>query len=404
MKILMLTELYPPFIGGSEQYVRNLSLGLVERGHEVSVATLAGEGMAEHEIDGGVAVTRLRGTTQRASGVTTPSGRPYAPPFPDPEVAIQLRRIVERENPDVVHAHNWMVRSFLPSKAESGAALVITLHDYGLVCAKRSLMYRNSPCSGPGFSKCMHCAAADYGTARGMTITLGNWATAPVQNRAVDMYVPVSTAVAKGNELAEQKLPFQVVPNFVPDDVAGRSDPAHPALEQLPDEPFWLFVGTLSRHKGVDVLLEAYKGIAGAPPLVLIGPRWHDTPHTFPLGTIVLHDLPHDAVMAAMARAQLVVVPSVFPDPCPTVAIEAMAVGLPVVGSRIGGLPDIVDEGVTGSLVAVRDATALRAALVEMERDQAGRKRMAKAARQRATSFMASCVIDRLEAIYATVA
>lgn len=237
-----------------------------------------------------------------------------------------------------------------------------------------------------------------------MAITLGNWAFESIQNQAVDMYVPVSSAVAEGNELAERGLPHVVIPNFVPDDVADRTDHDHPALAQLPSEPFWLFVGALTESKGIGPLMRAYEGIAYRPPLVLIGARWPDLPTEFPADVTVLSDLPHAAVMAAWSRASLGIVPSVFPDPCPTVAIEAMAAGVPVVASRVGGLPDIVADDETGRLVDVHDIGAFREALVSVHADVARRDEMCRAGRERATQFMASSVIDRLEGVYSQVA
>jgi glycosyltransferase involved in cell wall biosynthesis len=400
MRVLMLTDQYPPLIGGIERHVRNLAAGLAERGHHVAVATSAVDGLPADEFDGAVHVHRLRSTAQRASGAATPSGRPYAPPFPDPEVVLGLREIVAREQPDIVHGHNWFARSYLPLKESGRAAFVMSLHDYGVVCAKRSLWYRGEACGGPEFSKCLHCAANNYGTARGMAITLGNWSTAPAERRAVDMYLPVSRAVVSGNRLVEDDLPFKVVPNFVPDDVAQTANPDHPALAALPKKPFWLFVGTLSRNKGIDVLLDAYRSIERPRSLVLIGSRWPETPRSFPAGVVVIEDLDHPAVMAAWSRAEIGIVPSVFPDPCPTVAIEAMAAGVPLVASRVGGLPDIVADDETGVLVPVADAGQLGSALVALSADRTKRRAMARAAVKRAQAFMAGSVLDRVESVY----
>jgi len=401
MRVLMLTDLYPPFIGGIEQHVRNLSLGLVERGHEVTVATMSVAGQPAVAGDDGVRVIRLRGTAQRLESYTSPAGSPHAPPFPDPEIVAGLREEVRRRPPDVVHGHNWMVRSFIPLKRRSTAALVYTLHDYGVVCAKRSFVYHGLPCSGPGPLKCLECAGRNYGAARGAAIVTGNWLMRPAERSAVDMFLPVSTAVARGNELVEQAMPHEVVPNFVPDDVAERSDPADPALAALPSLPFWLYVGALSRHKGLHTLLAAYRSIAGAPPLVVIGAQWADTPAEFPANVTVLRNLPHAAVMAAWARASLAIVPSVFPDPCPTVAMEAMACGLPIVASDGGGLPDLVDDGITGLLVPPANVRALRAALAAMANKPDLAKQMGAAGRQKVGAFTASAVVGRIEGIYA---
>ena len=289
----------------------------------------------------------------------------------------------------------------MPLKGRSQAALVYTLHDYGVVCAKRSFVYRGLPCSGPGALKCLECAGPQLRRRAGAAIATGNWLMQPAERSAVDMFVPVSNAVARGNELVEQALPHEVVPNFVPDDVAERADPADPALAALPSVPFWLYVGALSRHKGLHTLLAAYRSIAAAPPLVVIGAQWADTPADFPANVTVLRNLPHAAVMAAWSRASLAIVPSIFPDPCPTVAMEAMACGLPIVATNVGGLPDLVDDGQTGLLVPPADVRALSTALAGIANKPDTAKQMGEAGRQKVATFMASSVVGRIEGIYA---
>ena len=65
MRVLMLAQFYPPIIGGEERHVRNLSLALLSRGHDVSVATIWHQGLAQFELDAGVRIHRLCGTTQQ---------------------------------------------------------------------------------------------------------------------------------------------------------------------------------------------------------------------------------------------------------------------------------------------------------------------------------------------------
>ena len=132
MRILMLIDSYPPAIGGAQQYVRNLSIALTARGHDVAVATLANAGSEPYELDSGVRVYRLRGTLQRSERSFRDPARTYAPPVPDPELVRALRDVIRKEQPDVVHAHNWMGRSFLPLKRWSKAKFVVSVHDYSL--------------------------------------------------------------------------------------------------------------------------------------------------------------------------------------------------------------------------------------------------------------------------------
>lgn len=404
MRVLLLSDLYPPVIGGIELHVRNLAHGLSARGHHVTVVTMHHEGQAFVERDGQVLVHRLRGTIHRLDRAYGDTQRRFAPPFPDPELIAAIRRIVRSERPDIIHGHNWLSRSFLPLKRESGARLVLTLHDYGLVCAKRSLVYRGALCSGPGLAKCLGCAGRHYGTAKGMVITLGTFGSGPIERSAVDLFLPVSTAVATASRLEIDGAPFEVIPNFVPDDIASVVDP--PVVDRehaVPDEPYILYVGALTPHKGVPGLLAAYELLDRAPPLVLIGTRWPDSPTSFPAGTTVLTDVPHAKVMQAWRRSLFGVVPSIFPDPCPTVAMEGMASGRALVASRVGGLPDLVDDGVTGFLTPAGDRPALAAAMQLLVDDPRMADRLGEGGRRKVVDFMSSRVLTRIEAAYRRV-
>jgi glycosyltransferase involved in cell wall biosynthesis len=214
------------------------------------------------------------------------------------------------------------------------------------------------------------------------------------------MWLPVSSAVAKTNHLAEDGLPYQVVPNFAADVTV----PEHiddPRLAQLPDEPYILQAGDAVPDKGIDVMLEAYRSLPSPPPLVLIGRIAEDLVRSLPDGVTAVGPWPHDLVLYAWRGALLGTVPSLFIDPCPTVAFEAMAAGKAVVGSAIGGLTDQVADGETGILVPSGDPVALASAIARLTADADLRERMGAAARERyLTHFTADVVADRIESIY----
>jgi glycosyltransferase involved in cell wall biosynthesis len=274
------------------------------------------------------------------------------------------------------------------------------LHDYSLICAKKRLMYQEALCAGPGPAKCMRCAVHHYGVAKGAPTVLANWAMGLAERAMVDRFLAVSRAVAVGNRLAECGLPFEVLPNFVPDDVAARRSGYESYTDRLPQGDFLLFAGDLSREKGLGVLLAAYAALRDAPPLMLIGRPCPDTPANLPPGVKALGTWPREAVMEAWRRCLLGVAPSIWPEPCPTVVIEAMASGRPVAGSRIGGLPDLIVDGETGVLVAPGDPEALRMALERLLGDPALRRRLGEAGAMRARQFMASTIVPRIEAMY----
>jgi glycosyltransferase involved in cell wall biosynthesis len=210
----------------------------------------------------------------------------------------------------------------------------------------------------------------------------------------------VSSAVAQSNHLAEDGLPFEVVPNFAVD-AASSADCDDPRLAVLPDQPFILQVGDVVADKGIDVLFAAYRTLDSPPPLVLIGRIADDIRRQLPSGVVAIGTWPHQLVIEAWRRSLFGTMPSLCLDACPTVTFEAMAAGKPVVASALGGLLDQVTDGVTGLLVAPGDSAALAQAMAQLTSDPALREKMGSAARHRfETRFEANVIIDRIESIY----
>jgi glycosyltransferase involved in cell wall biosynthesis len=304
----------------------------------------------------------------------------------------------------VIHAHNWMVHSFLPIKRLSRAKLVMTVHDFSVVCARKDYMYvGRDNCPGPGVERCLRCAAQHYGSAKGMVTTIGTRVMAPFLRRTVDRFIAVSRSVLDGNRLDEPGVSSVVIPNFIAD-AQPQGAIADVEVRGLPELPFLLYVGAISRVKGVDVLLRAYSALAQRPPLVLIGYPGLDTETLLdhlPDGVTYLENQPHAVVLAAWRRSLAGIVPSVWRDSCPTVVMEAMAAGSPLVASRIGGIPDLVTDGVSGLLVEPGSVDELRGALERIITDRALASRLAAGGRDGVTAFTASRVVPRIEAVYA---
>lgn len=400
MRILHLSQFHAPVIGGEERHVTSLSEALAARGHEVEVATLAHPARAPVLVENGVTVRSLNGTLQRVSGLFSEGERRHAPPFPDPGITAGLARIVSAFRPDVVHAHNWLLHSFLPLKRRSGAGMVATLHDYGLTCARKTMMRKGEVCSGPSLTKCPPCAADHYGPLVGTVTCFGNWASSLYGRAVVDRFIAVSEAVARKCGLVGGRVPYDVLPTFIPDDVGTLGEP-DPRVALLPPDGYVLYVGDLNRNKGVGVLLKAYARLSNAPPLVLIGRRCPDMPDVLPPNVLVFESWPHASVMHAWSRCLFGVAPSVWPEACGTIVMEAHAVGRPMIASDIGGLSGLVARDETGLLVPPGDDAALATAMDALLRDHAGRRRMAAASRIRAESFMAKALVPRIERVYA---
>jgi glycosyltransferase involved in cell wall biosynthesis len=397
MRILMLTQSYAPIVGGVERVVEDLSSELLRRGHEVSVATLRQPGEPAERADGGVEVHSLGTSAYRLPGVRLDQERRHAPPLPDPETVLQLRRLIRRERPEVVHAHNWLIHSYLPIDRRGGPALALSMHDYGLVCATKRFLNKGTSCTGPGMAKCIDCAGDFYSPAKGFGIAVSTRLSERRVRRHVDVLLPVSSAVRDLCRIGPDET-HRVIPNFI------RALPPTPAdadarLAALPTEPFVLYFGDITIDKGAALLLKAYRQLDRPPPLVLIGRNFLEEVDAVP-GAMALGPMPHDLAMEALRRALFTVVPSILPEAFGLAALESAAAGKPIVAAGIGGLVDVVADGETGLLFEAGNSEALRAALARLIGDPALRERMGTAAIARAATFSPDAIVPRFEEAY----
>lgn len=418
MRVLQLTDLYRPVVGGLERFVEIVSAGLVEAGHTVAVATnataAAPAGRSPDEVVPGVTVHRLTGWQHRLLKPYYASAeRPFHPTVPDPGMVRALGDVVRRFKPDVVHAHSWNVFSVLPLARRLGLPVLVQAHDYGLVCHRKAMLAGGAPCSGPALTRCVPCGTEQYGRPRSAALAVALRGSRPLLRQA--RVTAVSRYVASRLEpvLGPTTGAVDVLPSFVPDGLPETARTAPPPAG-LPERGFLLFVGALTGVKGLDVLLDAHRRLTAEAypglPLVLAGTRQVDTPDPATLGPLVtvLQDVPHPQVLAAMHRASIVVAPSIWPDPLPMTVTEAQLAGAPVVASRVGGIPEQLDDGRTGLLVRPGDAGALAAALGGLLADPARRAAMGAAGPERAARLTAAhgvpAVERELQALVATAA
>lgn len=393
----MLAQSYAPIVGGVERVVEDLSIELAARGHEVSVATLSQPRREIESSQSGIAVHGLASSTYRLPGIGLDDERRHAPPAPDPETVLDLRRLLRRERPDVVHAHNWLLHSYLPLDRRGGPALALSMHDYGLVCATKRFLNHGAPCSGPGWVKCVRCAADYYSPAKGTGVALLTRASERRVRRHVDVFLPVSEAVRLrcGLEASER---CRVVPNLIRE-LPEPLQAGDPHLASLPAEPFILYFGDVTVDKGGAVLVEAYRSLRNPPPLVLVGRCFLEELASLP-GVVALGPMPHRYAIEALRRSLFTVVPSILPETFGIVALETAAAGKPIVASDIGGLSDVVIDGETGLLVPPADPEALGAAIERLIAEAGLRERLGATARGRAADFSPARVVPQFEQAY----
>ena len=148
-----------------------------------------------------------------------------------------------------------------------------------------------------------------------------------------------------------------------------------------------LYAGKRSLGKGTNVLIAALDAVrAGAPGVrFAFAGKGELTPP--PRADVhVLGSEPQPTLFALYGAADVVVVPSVWPEPLSRVLIETMYFGRAVVATRVGGSPELVEDDLTGLLIEPRDPAAIATAVVTLLRDPARRARLGAAAAQRVAS------------------
>jgi glycosyltransferase involved in cell wall biosynthesis len=405
MRILMISDFYPPVMGGMERHVQGLSEALGARGHEVIVETLGWADLKRRESKKNLQIYRDAGLYQRLPIIYSDKNKRFHPPAPDPVIVHRIKKRIEQYRPDIIHAHGWILYSVLHACNHDRVPLVTTLHDYGYFCLKRSLLDKNgeSPCSGPSADKCLPCYASDSGCLKAAIAYSSIQRYKKLLDR-VDRFIAVSSYIE-----TEYKKHFHVsanrmitIPNFCFDgQLDGDTGNQKPDIDvDLPDR-FILFVGTLAPHKGVDVLLDAYKRIDTDAGLVLIGIK-HGAYRYRPDGNVmVLENQPHEVVMQAWRRCLFGVLPSVSPEPCATTALEAMMTGRAVIASDTGGFQDIVKQEETGLLVPPGDPDALAGAIKLLLTEPVLARAMGARGGERYTEhFSLDKVVVEIEALY----
>ena len=176
MRVLMVSDVYPPLIGGMEKEVQTLSEGLSKKGHNVIVCTINHSPFSSIKQENGVKVYRIEGIFQRIRHFHHSSERKFHPPIADWLVMRKLKRAIETEAPDLIHAHGWMLYSVLPVNKRYKAPLIVTFHDYGFICPCRmSTIYPGGVCDNPltSFSQCLDCERNYYSYVKSLSAYLG---------------------------------------------------------------------------------------------------------------------------------------------------------------------------------------------------------------------------------------
>jgi glycosyltransferase involved in cell wall biosynthesis len=259
--------------------------------------------------------------------------------------------------PDVIHVHNTfplISPSIYWMASARGIPVVQTLHNFRLLCPQGTFLRNGRVCEDclgnlPWRAVTRKCYRDSVPQSAVLALMLGTHRAAGTYRHRVTRYIALN-AFARARFIGAGLRPEQVCikPNFV--------DCVAPPAPQV--RLGGLYVGRLSAEKGVQTLLAAVcAGNVAMPTVIGAGPLAHDAAQV--CGDRYLGFRAREEIMDAMGRHAFLLVPSLCLEQLPTTILEAFAAGLPVIASRVGPLPDIVKEHVTGLLFEPGNASDL---------------------------------------------
>lgn len=348
--------------GGSETYTFALSRELAEHGHEVIPFSMSHErnvpseyeeyfvsNVDFSEVSGGPSLTRSLKAAMRV--------------LYSREAKTKIRRLIEKTRPDLAHIQNiahHLSPSILSGIKQYDLPIVQTLHDYKLICPSTLLFSGGQVCErckdGKYYNAVIHRCKRDSLAASALA--------------ALELYVHrfmriyennVDVFIAPSRFLRDKMIEFGIdgrkivhIPQLI--DVGAYTP-------RYDHEDYLVYFGRLSGEKGGRVLIEAVKKLGSAKLYVAgEGPRKReledyaqDTNSITFLGYV-----PHEKLKELVRNAMFVVIPSEWYENGPMSLYEAFALGKPVIGSRIGGVPELIEHGANGLLFEPGNADDLR--------------------------------------------
>lgn len=285
------------------------------------------------------------------------------------EARRKLAELIARTAPDIAHAHNvyhHISPSIFPELRRNGVPTLLTLHDLKLACPAYTMRVNNQVCERCKGGRIHNvvvnrCIKGSLALSTMIMFETAIHRTLNIYDANVDRFVvPSRFLIDKLVEWGWSKSRFVHIPNFV--------DCSKHALDTNPGTRF-LFFGRLSHEKGLTTLIRAAK--AANQPITLVGTGQQED-ELRQLATELDADIDFLGYQtgadlhASIHASRAVVLPSTWYENAPLTVLESYALGRPVIGTNIGGIPEMIRNRETGLIVKSGDVDDLASALNEM--------------------------------------
>lgn len=366
MKILLITPVFPPSIGGIEQHVFNLAKELNAKGVKADVLTagIGAKKFSEKEKINGTTVFRVRTGLKDNTDLATKGSKMIFP------LTKKIFALMKNERYDLMHAHcPFTLAACVPAKFYYNLPLIATIHGNWINCIRGRRYFEDRVCTKKDYfnvKRCARCLNQSNTKIKLKQFLLGSLA------ENCNELIAVSSDVKNSIKL-NKKIPVRVIPN-VSAKVKGLSRiNARNSLNWAKKNKIILFLGSLIEEKGAMVLLEAARGILekNKNAEFHLAYNFYDKAYLKKIKDCAnkekiekkffLHyKIPNPDIRRRFIPASdVIVLPSLWPEPCSTITTEAMSQGIPVISSRTGGFEDLIKNGADGILFKPGDSRDL---------------------------------------------
>ena len=302
-----------------------------------------------------------------------------------PEAVEKITELARKTKPDLAHLHNiyhQLTPSIIPALKKLGIKVVMTLHDGKLACPAYLMLNKGKPCldcQGKNFYLPLTRNCQNSRLQGALLTAEAYYHKWKKSYDKVDAFITPSQFLADVVEPRTGKERLKVLRNGI--DMRKYT----PSWE---DENYILYLGRLSGEKGVQTLINAHAkmSLTKQPPLVIVG--------TGPLEQALRTSAPQNVTFTGycsgetlwnyIRKASCLVIPSEWYENCSMTVIEAMTMGKPVIGSRMGGIPEQVEDGINGFLCEPWNADDFASALDKVMASPELRREMGRAGRRKA--------------------
>jgi glycosyltransferase involved in cell wall biosynthesis len=373
-------KLPPDSLGGVETYSWSLARELAASGHTVHVfypRRGLPPGGARRREDG----LHLREVALPGSRASEDPLRQYWHTYRDTAIEGAFEEFLAVARPEVVHFQHVQGVSARLIPLAAGRPRVLALHDYWFFCFNSQLLRPDRQiCGGPKLGwNCVDCATVRPDLVKhrrlrpliALPLAYRNLYLARVAGQ-IELFLAPSEFVRR--QYARQGFPSErIAVTEYGLDMERLADLPGVTLPAPSSRPHFGFVGSIARHKGVHVLVEAFNRLPPEAALTVYGSESGSLEYASQVKAMVRHPhvrfagpLDHRWVGMALRQLDCLVMPSIWYEAYGLVIQEAFAAGLPVVASRLGAPGDRVQDGVTGRLFTAGDPDDLARVLREL--------------------------------------